>query len=100
MKNSQYTVEGSFLPGFAKMGEECNELSQVILKVIGNNGSFIYWDDRDLREHLIEEIGDTLNAIKFFMEENLTLDEILKVEQRTDTKNAKFHLWRDKTQNG
>lgn len=63
-----FRVQSDRFPGAAKLAEECNETSQVLMKIIGGDKSPKTW------AHLEEEIADTLAAIQFFRQHNPTND--------------------------
>lgn len=52
-------------PGLSKLSEEAGEVVQVIGKLMGTGGDPMHWDGSDLRQRLVEELGDLQAAITF-----------------------------------
>lgn len=65
-----YAIGGDHWPGASRIIEEGGELLQVIGKLMGAAGRDRHWDGSDLRQRLVEEIGDTLAALEFFTAAN------------------------------
>lgn len=86
-----YTIGSNQWNGLSKVIEECAELQQVLAKIIGNSGKTNYWDS-DLDKLLVEELGDTLATIYFFIENNdcIELEDVLA---RCKRKTNKFKRW-------
>lgn len=61
---AHYRITSAYLPGLAKLGEECSEVSQSVAKIIGG------CDSPDQLAHLEEEMGDTYAALRFFIDNN------------------------------
>lgn len=76
-------------PGLSKLSEEAGEVVQVIGKLMGTGGKANHWDGTDLRQRLIEEIGDILAACEFVIE----LNNLDGVGKRRYEKLALFHKW-------
>jgi len=72
MSDGDYSIGSDKLNGLSKVIEECGEVVQVAAKIIGNNGSYVYWDEPDLKKLLIEELGDVIATIDYFGVHNLT----------------------------
>lgn len=84
---AMFAIGGDEWPGLGKVSEECSEVSTIIAKLMGTGGDPNYWDGTDLRQRLIEELGDTLAACEFASYHNEIWREVL------DRKNAKLHLF-------
>lgn len=78
--------------GLSKLIEETGELLQVAGKLMGSRGRTDHWSG-DLRTKLVEELGDAVGAIGFFVERNLTAEEQQAVGDRTALKFERFHQW-------
>lgn len=76
--------------GISKLDEEAGEVVQVIGKLMGTGGERMHWDGSDLRQRLIEEIGDVLAACEFVA---ITNDLETDVEIRRDAKLKLFFKW-------
>lgn len=59
-----YKITSAYLPGLAKLAEECAEVAQSAAKIIGG------CDSPDQLAHLEEEMGDTYAALRFFIDNN------------------------------
>lgn len=81
-------------PGAAKLLEEMGEVIQVLGKLIVNSGSTNYWNDRDLHQLLIEELGDLSATIIFFCEQNLSVGDRNRVAERAQNKLNKYATWK------
>jgi NTP pyrophosphatase (non-canonical NTP hydrolase) len=80
-------------PGLAKLAEESGEVVQVIAKLIAVNGDpAAHWEGSDLRERLIEEIGDLQAAISFVGGE-MTHAERAQITERARDKLNLFRRW-------
>lgn len=80
-------------PGLAKLVEEMSELNVELAKLMMTKGDFNYWGGRDLRQGIIDEIGDVLAAIKFFtVTSKLDLDAMFA---RSDAKYQLFKAWQN-----
>jgi hypothetical protein len=78
--------------GLSKLIEETGELLQVAGKLMGSRGVTDHWSG-DLRAKLVEELGDAVGAIGFFVEKNLTAAEQQAVGDRTALKFERFQQW-------
>lgn len=81
--------------GLAKLSEESGEVVQVIGKLTATGGEAEHWDGTNLRDRLIEEIGDVLAACVFVGEYNGFIDEI---GVRAATKLTIFRQWNESQQ--
>jgi NTP pyrophosphatase (non-canonical NTP hydrolase) len=64
-------------PGASRLLEESGELNQVLGKLIGAGGVVEHWDGSNLRDRLIEELGDVAAAVEFFVAASgLSVDEV------------------------
>lgn len=79
-------------PGVAKLNEECGEVVQIIGKLMNFEGEgFVHWDGTDLREGLMNEMGDVQAAIAFVMK-HCDVDGAA-IHERTRQKLALFEQW-------
>ncbi len=93
--NGDFMIGGAVWPGLSKLIEECGEVLQVGGKLMGSAGDTAHWSG-DLNQMLIEELGDLLAAVGFFMDVNgLDVDAVLA---RSTTKLALFEKWHAETQ--
>lgn len=77
--------------GLAKLGEECNEVGQVVCKAIQAGSIDNHHWSGDLRVMLEDELGDLLAAAKFVMDK-LQLDQD-RIGDRMDLKYERFTKW-------
>lgn len=83
-------------PGLAKLAEECAEVVQVVMKIIGTAGTLEFRDGQRIeRSRLIEEMGDVVAALRFVQEHALTLTERDELHRRANAKRALFEQWRE-----
>lgn len=92
LEGTLFALGGAVWSGMSKLLEEMGELQQLLGKLIQTGGSTKHWDG-DLREKLIEELGDTAAAIGFFVDKNFTLLEQGKIETRAAQKRELFEHW-------
>lgn len=85
-----YCIGSGHWPGLSKLTEETGELLQVLGKLVGSEGNVQHWSG-DLNQMMIEELGDVLAAIEFFMTIN-KLDYRL-ILQRMQEKVQTFNKW-------
>ena len=84
-----YRITSAYMPGLAKLAEECSEVSQAAAKIIGG------CDSPEQLAHLEEEMGDVFAALRFFLTHNpdiswsRIIDRANEKELRWDTKRAK-----------
>ena len=76
--------------GVAKLIEECGELVQICGKKLAMWDQDEHWDGTNLRDRMIEEMGDVQAAILFVAEQIDALDE---VTARTLAKHDLFWTW-------
>jgi hypothetical protein len=94
MKNSgDFSIGSKVWPGTSKLIEEMGELQQVLGKLLGTAGEAAHWDGSDLRERLVEEIGDLQAALVFFEENNMTESERDQIAERGIKKVQLFEKW-------
>lgn len=92
-RRGDYTIGSDVWPGLSKVLEEMDELGIVLAKIIGAGGSTEYWGEIDLRENLVEELGDVMATIKYFAEHNLTQEERDALYIRSYVKHDRFNDW-------
>lgn len=90
---SDFAIGGGLWAGTSKLLEEMGELQQVLGKLLGTGGTIEHWDGTNLRERLVEELGDLNAAIAFFVETNMTYAEAQRIEKRMAKKIARFEAW-------
>jgi hypothetical protein len=90
--NGDFSIGSKLWPGTSKVIEEMGELQQVLGKLIAVAGDTKHWDG-DLRKRLIEEIGDLSAALDFFKTQNCTIEELLQIAKRANTKLNLFWKW-------
>ncbi len=93
MSSGDFSIGGNVWPGTSKLIEEMGETAQVLGKLIGSHGETAHYDGSDLRQRLVEELGDLQAAIVFFQDQNLTLVEQTAVAIRMRAKVKKFEQW-------
>lgn len=77
--------------GLVKLMEECGEVIQVAAKKCAYMDVEIHPDGSDMKERLIEELGD-LKAAMMFVEAKLMLDTC-KIDDRALMKLKRFNEW-------
>jgi NTP pyrophosphatase (non-canonical NTP hydrolase) len=90
--DGSFSIGSTVWPGVSKLVEECGELQQVLGKLIATHGDTDHWDGSDLRERLVEEMGDVLGAIDF-LGRSLTLRDRIRLHDRRSIKFATFVKW-------
>ena len=83
--------------GVAKLIEECGELQQVLGKRLAYWDRDDHWDGSNLRDRMIEEMGDVLAAITFVAKEN-GLDWAA-IQRRCIAKQALYQDWHKQIDN-
>jgi NTP pyrophosphatase (non-canonical NTP hydrolase) len=78
--------------GLSKLLEEAGEVIQVGGKLMGSRGDHNHWSG-NLREKLVEELGDLYAALDFFSEHNLTDRELNMVHEQFIRKQTLFKKW-------
>lgn len=89
--NGDFAIGSKVWPGTSKLIEEMGELQQVLGKLIAVAGSIEHWSG-DLRQKLIEEIGDVRAALLFFEEQNMS-HEREQISLRFQAKRDLFRAW-------
>ncbi|OGT55458.1 MAG: hypothetical protein A3E01_09105 [Gammaproteobacteria bacterium RIFCSPHIGHO2_12_FULL_63_22] len=89
-ESGDFSIGGSLWPGLSKLIEECGEVLQVGGKLIGSEGRTDHWSG-DLNQMLVDELGDLLAALRFFMEANNIDTSSVAARQRR--KLAVFWEW-------
>lgn len=87
----EFSIGGELWPCLSKLIEEAAEVGQVAAKIIGAEGATIHFDGSDLRERLVEEMGDVLAAIDVVIELNGL--PIGHVTDRRHFKREVFRKW-------
>lgn len=78
--------------GLAKVGEEAAEVVQEVMKVIATDGDLIYGNGMELCEqHLWDELGDLIAAIRYFVEKNSV--PVSYLEARATLKRLQYEEW-------
>lgn len=90
--SGDFSIGSRVWPGVSKLLEEMGELQQVLGKLIAVAGRTKHWSG-DLRELLVQEVGDVLAAIGFFRQHNLTIEESVRVSERVEAKIGAFNRW-------
>lgn len=88
-----YTIRSGRWRGLAKLQEEMSELNTILSKIVENGGYLEYWNDTDLGENLIEELGDVLASLTFFVSENFPDFDEEAIFDRAKMKIAKYEEW-------
>ncbi len=92
MTASPFSIGSTVWPGLAKIVEEGSESMEIIAKLMGTGGEEIYYDGRNLRQELQDELGDLLAAIAFTIESNPQLS-YETIAHRRERKLAQFREW-------
>lgn len=90
--HGDFSIGSQNWPGTAKLVEEMGELQQVLGKLIAIGGETRHWSG-DLRQKLVEEIGDVHAALSFFEQHNMTQTERRAITVRAVTKMDTFCVW-------
>lgn len=90
-----FAIGGSNWPGLSKLIEECGEVLQVAGKLIATGGQPEHWDGSDLRERVVDELGDLLAALSFVRKHALTDVEDVHVAIRSQAKYRLFLQWHE-----
>ena len=90
--SGDFSIGSAIWPGTSKLLEEQGELIQVLGKLMATGGDTKHWSG-DLRTMLVEESGDLIAAINFFLHHNLTAEEQHAVAERAQRKMALFEQW-------
>lgn len=90
--SGDFSIGSSVWPGTSKLLEESGELIQVLGKLMAIHGKTEHWSG-DLRLKIVEELADVAAAHAFFMEMNLTGEEVLALGERVEKKRLLFRQW-------
>ena len=93
--SGDFSIGSTVWTGTSKLIEEMGELHQVLGKLIGAHGETAHYDGSDLRQRLVEEIGDLKAAIAFFQTLNLTEEENQQMAERIKKKLVLFQKWHE-----
>lgn len=93
--DGSFSIGSAVWPGVSKLIEEMGELGQVLGKLIALHGDVEHWDGTNLRDRLIEEMGDVLGALDFLGQMNLTPQERITMSARAEAKRRLFFEWQD-----
>jgi NTP pyrophosphatase (non-canonical NTP hydrolase) len=80
-------------PGISKLTEEAGEVLQIVGKLMGTGGNAAHWNVPDLRQALINELGDLQAAIALVVGLNFNDEERKFLKERADQKLAIFLGW-------
>jgi NTP pyrophosphatase (non-canonical NTP hydrolase) len=86
-----FAIGDKVWPGISKLIEECGEVVQVCGKLLGTGGKEVHWEGSNLRERLVEELGDLLGAIRFVAKWNKI--DVWQIEHRAELKLRRFESW-------
>jgi hypothetical protein len=92
MASGDFSIGSSVWPGVSKVVEEVGELGQVIGKLMAVAGAAKHWSG-DLREKMIEEMGDVYAALDFVAEHCFSYEEGQLIATRRNKKLATFEKW-------
>lgn len=95
MTMPDFGIGSDVWPGIAKLGEEAGEVVQVILKLVAMGGEVDHWDGTDLRERLIEEMGDLAAAVDYVYAHNFDANDKRHFGRRKAMKGETFARWHD-----
>lgn len=91
--NGDFSIGGKVWPGTSKLIEEMGEVGQVLGKLIGSHGETAHYDGSNLRDRLVEELGDLRAAITFFCDMNMSEAERYRIHERALKKQGVFEQW-------
>lgn len=91
MSASPFAIGSDVWPGTAKAVEEVSELAQVLGKLIASGGRVEHWDGSDLRERLVDELGDVRAAMRLLIELNELPEDA--IAEREQIKLERFRGW-------
>lgn len=88
-----FSIGSTLWAGTSKLIEETGELQQVLGKLIAVNGDAERHWSGNLREKLIDELGDVMAALSLFSKLNMTDEERNAIDERASQKLALFERW-------
>lgn len=91
--SGDFSIGNTAWSGTSKLIEEMGELQQVLGKLIGSRGETTHYDGSDLRQRLVEEMGDLRASLEFFIESNMSLKEAQDISVRSAKKLERFRKW-------
>lgn len=91
--DGSFSIGSNVWPGVSKLIEEMGELHQVLGKLIATHGASDHWDGTDLRQRLIEEMGDVAGALIFVQEVNALDGDA--IAERAERKADLFRQWQE-----
>lgn len=80
--------------GIVKVVEESAELIAELAKLTACPDG-IFWDGSNIHERVLDEIGDALAAINFFVGQLPNPADQLAINKRCMEKTVKFMMWHD-----
>jgi NTP pyrophosphatase (non-canonical NTP hydrolase) len=89
-----YAIGDKKWAGLSKLLEEAGEVIQVGGKLMGARGKINHWSG-DLNDKLVEELGDLLAAIEFFVDKNMSVKDRGRILLQFDKKIRKFNKWHE-----
>lgn len=89
-----YAIGSTRWPGLSKLIEEAGEVIQVAGKLLATGGAVDHWDGTNLRDRLIDEVGDLLAAVEFVAQANQIEAEVMA---RAAEKLHLFRQWHRET---
>lgn len=89
-----YSIGSNNWNGMSKLIEEMGELQQVLGKLIGSDGCVDHWSG-DLTEKLVEECGDVVAALNFFVLKNMSEDNQKRILDQAERKFNLFEEWNE-----
>lgn len=95
MVAEKFNIDSPVWAGVSKLIEESGELVQVLGKLMATDGEPEHWDGSNLRDRMIEEMGDVFGAIEFVSTMNFTDEEFVRMRDRARAKFSLFSAWRE-----
>jgi hypothetical protein len=77
-----FSVGAELWPGLAKVWEESLEVATVAAKLVARGGDGHGFDGSDLRQRLVEELGDVRAAICYLVDANLLDAEAVRAREQ------------------
>lgn len=91
VEGAPYSIGAVQWPGLGKVVEEAGEIMQIAGKLMATGGSSEYYDGRDLRRELQNEMADLRAALDYVEDANHL--NALAMKARKDEKSDKFWSW-------